>query len=236
MDLPRHSVPTAIRTGRSPGAVSGPISARRLRSMAREWPSSAGTTPSRRRSPAWECSTTPATPTRSSSASSRSPVSRGWSRTREGTSEVGLHDARVREDALGRTLGELLPEVQHGHVVGKVRDQLHVVLDPQHGDAHLVLDAEQEARKVLLFLAIHTGRRLVQQEQSGLHGKRPADGHELLEPEAQMDDGLLPIALELQEPDDLLDPPALARLLAPGTSPVERPRQHSRPHVQVPSE
>jgi len=37
--------------------------------------------------------------------------------------------------------------------VGQVGDHLHVVLDPDHGDAEAMLDAQDEARQILPLIA-----------------------------------------------------------------------------------
>jgi hypothetical protein len=38
--------------------------------------------------------------------------------------------------------------------VGEIGDHLHVVLDPDHSDAELVLDAEDEAGQILALVAV----------------------------------------------------------------------------------
>jgi hypothetical protein len=43
---------------------------------------------------------------------------------------------------LRRAFGEHLAVVEHANAVGEVGDHLHVVLDPDHGEAEFVLDAQ----------------------------------------------------------------------------------------------
>ncbi len=83
--------------------------------------------------------------------------------------------ARLREHPIGDTVGDVLPVIEQGDAVGEISDPLHVVLDPDHRHADLVLDAQDEARQVLLFLAVEAGRGLVEEQDTRLHGRRPGE-------------------------------------------------------------
>ena len=104
--------------------------------------------------------------------------------------------------------------VEHVDAVGEVGDHLHVVLDPDHRDAELVLDAQDEAREVLALLAIEAGGRLVEQQHRGLERKRARKADDLLDAERQRADRRAAVPLQLDELDDLLDRFALTHLLA----------------------
>ncbi len=101
------------------------------------------------------------------------------------------------------------------NAVGEIGHHLHVVLDPDHGGAELVLDAQDEARQVLPFVAVEPGGRLVEHEQRGLERQRAREADDLLDAERKSRDGRVPIALELDEFDDALDRLAVTDLLAP---------------------
>ena len=61
------------------------------------------------------------------------------------TAQVRLDHARIAQHRVRRSRGDPLAEVEHRHGVGQVADQLHVVLDPQHRHAELVLDPQAES-------------------------------------------------------------------------------------------
>jgi hypothetical protein len=56
------------------------------------------------------------------------------------------------------------------------------VLDEDDGRPELVIDVEDEAAHVLLFLDVHAGHRLVEQQDARLHGQRAAEIDALLQP------------------------------------------------------
>jgi hypothetical protein len=59
-------------------------------------------------------------------------------------------------------------------------DEVHVVLDQEHGDAGL-LDAANDLAELMRLLRVEAGSRLVEQQQLRLRGKRAGD----LEPPLQ---------------------------------------------------
>ena len=90
-----------------------------------------------------------------------------------------------RSTSRRRPFGQRAAVVEHMDAVGEVGDHLHVVLDPDHGDAELVLDAQDEAREVLALVAIEAGRGLVEQQQRGLERERAREADDLLDAERQ---------------------------------------------------
>src|SRR5260370_34824398 len=74
--------------------------------------------------------------------------------------QVGLDHERVRLHLGGRSLRDLLPEIEHDDPAGDVHHDAHVVLDEDHRRPPLVVDVEDEARHVLLLLVIAPAHRL----------------------------------------------------------------------------
>src|SRR5712671_6059014 len=68
----------------------------------------------------------------------------------------------------------------------------------------MFVGVDDVARHVLLFLQVHAGHRLVEQEQIGLHGERAAELDPLLQAVRQAPDRRLADLGNLQEVDDLL--------------------------------
>ena len=60
--------------------------------------------------------------------------------------EVRLDHALVRLDLRRRALRDLLAVLEHRDALGDAHDDLHVVLDEQHGDALLVAQAVRRTR------------------------------------------------------------------------------------------
>ena len=124
--------------------------------------------------------------------------------------------------------GEQTAEV-HGHdAVCEVHDQAHVVLDQDHRDVEFAADVEDESRHVLGLLGVHTGDRLVEQQQLGFHRQRPTELDALLDAVREHADREVAIGLDLEEVDDLLDLAAVADLFAAG---LAQPDQCRRPSV-----
>ena len=96
------------------------------------------------------------------------------------------------------------------------------MLDQDDRRAELVVDVEDEAAHVLLFLDVHAGHRLVEEQHLRLHRQRPAEVDALLQPVGQLPDRGLAVGLDLEEVDDPLDDDALLGLLALGRAPADR--------------
>src|SRR4051794_29828338 len=87
--------------------------------------------------------------------------------------EVGADDGGVLLDLLRGALGDLPAEVEHDDAVRHRHHQFHVVLDEQHGDVALLVDAADEFSQLALLHRIRTRGRLVQQDHPGV-GAEPA--------------------------------------------------------------
>jgi hypothetical protein len=112
----------------------------------------------------------------------------------------------------GPPFHERAPIIEHMDAVGEVGDHLHVVLDPDHGNAEPMLDAQDEAREVLALFAVEPGRRLIGQQQGWLERERAGKADKLLGAEWQRADREMAKALELDELADPLHGGALEQL------------------------
>ena len=65
--------------------------------------------------------------------------------------------------------------IEHENALADPHDDLHVVLDQQHGDLELVLDEADQTRERLFLGGIHPGGGLVEQQQFWLGRQRPHD-------------------------------------------------------------
>src|SRR5258708_5451 len=96
--------------------------------------------------------------------------------------EISVDDRLVAADLVGGTVTYLPAVVEHDHAVGDVHHDAHVVLDQHDRGAELLVDVEHETAHVLLFLDVHSGHRLVQQQHRGLRGERARELDALLQP------------------------------------------------------
>ncbi len=131
---------------------------------------------------------------------------------------IGQHRGRI-------AFRDLAAEIQHHDAVGDIHHHAHVVLDHHHGHAELFVEIDDVARHVLLFLEVHAGHRLVEQDQLRLqrHGAGELDA--LAQAVGQGAGGGLAHRLQVEEIDDLLDLAAMLELLAPRAGqPVQRSR------------
>ena len=123
------------------------------------------------------------------------------------------NDLLILQHDIGRTARQRAPVIEHMNPVGEVGDHLHIMLDPDHGNTELMLDAQDETGEVLALLAVEAGRRFVEQQDRGLVGERAGKADDLLGAERQPADRGVAIALQLDEFDDLLHRLALADFL-----------------------
>ncbi len=79
------------------------------------------------------------------------------------------------------------------------------MLDQHDGGAELVVHVEDETAHVLLFLDVHAGHRLVEQQDLRLHGQGARQIDALLQAVGQAPDRRLTNILDFEEVDDLLD-------------------------------
>ena len=89
--------------------------------------------------------------------------------------QIGFDHLRVRAHFRRRAFGDLHAVIEHGDALADAHDDLHVVLDQQHGDLKLVLDEADEPRQLHLLGRVHAGGGFVEQQQLRLRGQRADD-------------------------------------------------------------
>jgi hypothetical protein len=77
---------------------------------------------------------------------------------------------------------DLAPEIERHDLVADRHDEMHVMLDQQHGDAPLVADAADQVAQLPDFAVVEAARRLVEQEEPRLRGERAREFDPLLDP------------------------------------------------------
>src|SRR6202049_3687 len=88
--------------------------------------------------------------------------------------QVGLDHARVVTYLDGWTLGDLLAVVEHDDALGRLHDDLHVVLDQEHRDS-APKDRRHELHELDLLLRREAGCWLVEQKQLRIGGESTRD-------------------------------------------------------------
>ena len=83
---------------------------------------------------------------------------------------VGIHHELVVADPIRRTVGDLAPVVQHGHVIGEIHHDADVVFDEHDRRPEAFVAGQDELRHLALFDDRHPRERFVEQEQP-----RPGD-------------------------------------------------------------
>jgi hypothetical protein len=99
--------------------------------------------------------------------------------------DVGLDHARIGDDFARNARLDHFAVAEHQHAVADAGDDVHVVLDDQHRDAALVPRVQDEAGHVGLFLLVHAGHRLVQDQEARLGHQGPRQFHALLDAQRQ---------------------------------------------------
>src|SRR6056297_2535753 len=145
--------------------------------------------------------------------------------------QIGVDHSLVAAHLVGRAVADLLAVIHHHDAVAEVHDHAHVVLDQGDGGAELVVDVENEAAHVLLFLDVHPRHRLVQQQDRRLGGQRAGELDPLLEAVGQARDRRLADVLDLEKVYDALDLGAVRDLLTLGRPLPDRLRQQPRLHL-----
>src|SRR3989442_15733749 len=129
--------------------------------------------------------------------------------------EVGFNDTLVHLDPAPRPPGDLLAVVQHEDGLTEPHDDLHAVLDEQHGLA-LVSEPPPGVEQVVEERAVHAGRRLVEQDQRGIPHEHANELHQLLLAIGQVSGELALEPLESDEAQQLEGPLHSRRSVALG--------------------
>src|SRR5664279_4764854 len=149
--------------------------------------------------------------------------------------EIGFGNGRIAPHLGGSALGDLASEIQHMNAVGNVHHDPHLVFDHQHGDAELVADVQYKTGNVLGLLLVHARHHFVEQQQLRLAGQRPRQFDALLLAVGQRADDGVTDMFDLEEFDDLLDPPPGFDLLTPGAAEEQHGIEHAGAQMGVAS-
>ena len=88
------------------------------------------------------------------------------------TPQICLYDLGIILHFGGRALRDEFAKVDHVDAVGDVHDQVHVVLNHEHGELEVLLDLADESAQFVRLLRVHARGRLVEQKQRRLRGQR----------------------------------------------------------------
>src|SRR5690349_4178294 len=85
-------------------------------------------------------------------------------------------------------LRDALAEVERHHPVGQAHEELHMVLDEQHGERQLRAQAPDQLADGADLLVVEAARRLIEKEELRLSGERATELDALLRAEWQLRD------------------------------------------------
>ena len=91
-----------------------------------------------------------------------------------------MKPCQARVSAIGARRRQRAAVVEHVDAVGEVGHHLHVMLDPNHRQFQLVLDAQNEPGEVVTLIAAQARGGLIEQQQGRLQGERAGEAHNLL--------------------------------------------------------
>src|ERR687888_2083232 len=94
---------------------------------------------------------------------------------RAARAEVRPDDPCVALDLARRPLRDLLARVEHGHPVGYLHHDAHVVLDQDDREPEIDDELAQQAHERAGFSLRHPGGRLIEQQQRGLGRERAGE-------------------------------------------------------------
>src|SRR5882672_3614887 len=138
--------------------------------------------------------------------------------------QVGVHHRRVRADLVGQAVGDLRAEVEDDDTLRERQQEMHVVLDEQHGDATCG-DAPDDLREPRALRRRQARRGLVEEDEARFSGQRARD---LEEPSLPKGQGGNIGGAQLPQADE---PHQLLRALAPLCLVAPRGAEHHRPEA-----
>src|SRR5207302_3446385 len=115
------------------------------------------------------------------------------------TAEIRVDHALIALHLGRRPARDRAAEVEDVNVVGDAHDEVHVVLDEEHGQLQVVAQAADEAAKLFDLLVIQAACRLVQKEQAGLRRERASELDTLQRSERQAGGGAMRIGGEVDQ-------------------------------------
>src|ERR1700690_821534 len=127
--------------------------------------------------------------------------------------EIRPNNLRVLQHVIRTPFGQRLTVVKDMNSVREIGHHLHVMLDPYNRNSELVLNAQNKARQILPLIAIQTGRGFIKQQQCRFQRESARKTDNLLGAERQASNGLVAVALKLDEIDNFFRRLALAYFL-----------------------
>ena len=94
--------------------------------------------------------------------------------------EIGCNNCGIRNRLMRASFRDDLAVTQHHDSIADRGDHIHVVLDNQDRNVPLLAGVQDETCDVFLFLVIHAGHRLVEDEEPRLSGERASQLHAFL--------------------------------------------------------
>ena len=73
-------------------------------------------------------------------------------------SQIGFNDPFVALDVSRQTFSDLLAVIQHGHFVGNIHHDLHIVFDEQDGQASLITETPNPPEDVVAKHPLRAGQ------------------------------------------------------------------------------
>src|SRR5580658_5592585 len=113
--------------------------------------------------------------------------------------EVRLDDRRIRADARGRSIRDLLSVVEDDDVIGQIHHDAEVVLDEDERRAESLSGVDHEAAHVPLLVDGHACHRLVEEEELRVSGESSGELDPLLQPVGEATHDIGPVLRDLQQ-------------------------------------
>src|SRR5258708_1169735 len=104
------------------------------------------------------------------------PEDRPLISSRGSGAEIGTHHLPMRADLRRRARRQNLAEIEHGHAIANVEDQVGVVLDQKHRRA-FAADGDDQGAETPDLVRRQAGRRLVQHETGRAQQQGASDVH-----------------------------------------------------------
>ncbi|KPY14740.1 Uncharacterized protein ALO55_05763 [Pseudomonas savastanoi pv. phaseolicola] len=166
-------------------------------------------------------------------------------RRRTTRAEIRSDYLRVGANLRGCAVPDLATVIQHHHMVAEAHHHTDVVLDQHHSDAQLTIDIADELTHLVLLFGIHSGHRLVQQQQTRFRRQGAGQFDTFLQAIGKFAHQCMAPRVDAQKLNHPLGMPALfvvfgrcptdaQHLLKPGTAPFEiAPGQHVVQHTHA---
>src|SRR6266850_2190049 len=148
------------------------------------------------------------------------------------TTQVGVHHRRVRADLVGQAVGDLRAEVEDDDTLRERQQEMHVVLDQEHGDATRG-DAADDLGEPCALARREARRRLVEQDEARLAGERARDFEQPPLPERERGDAGIAQLAQADELHQLFSALPAAGLVAARGAEDDRPQGRAKARMRA---